>query len=360
MEAVNYKCPCCGAGLEYSALSGKWDCGACQNSFELKTLQEYEKAVEASAEPSRLDFDAYAGSEQAAAPGYVCPSCGAEIQSDGVTAATRCLYCGNPTVLPRELSGAFRPDLVAPFAVTRDRAEDALRKFMRHKPLLPKGFATESRVEEIAGVYIPYWLFDCHSEADISYNATRSHSHREGKYLVTRTDHYLARRRGGVDFENLPVDGSSKFTAEQTESIEPFDLKKAQPFDPAYLSGFLADRYDQDAEACAPRASQRVDESTKSLFQGTVSGYESAVPRSAHVEVQRGRIRYALLPVWLLNSQYKKNTYSFQVNGQTGKISGNLPVSRGKFWAWLLGVAAGATAAALLVMALVMKVGGGL
>ena len=178
--------------------------------------------------------------------------------------------------------------------------------------------------------------------------------------MVTRTDHFLARRKGGVDFENLPVDGSGKFTPEQTESIEPFEFDKARPFDPAYLSGFLADRYDQDAEACSPRASQRVDESARSLFQTTVSGYESAVPRSAHVEVKNGRVRYALLPVWLLNSQYKNKTYSFQVNGQTGKIAGNLPVSRGKFWAWLLGVSVGAAAVALLVIALVMKAGGGI
>nr|MCR5390029.1 hypothetical protein [Lachnospiraceae bacterium] len=37
-----------------------------------------------------------------------------------------------------------------------------------------------------------------------------------------------------------------------------------------------------------------------------------------------------LMPVWMLSTKYNDQVYSFAMNGQTGKVTGNLPIDPGK------------------------------
>jgi len=120
-------------------------------------------------------------------------------------------------------------------------------------------------------------------------------------------------------------------------------------FQTAYLSGFLADKYDVDAEASIARANERIKKSTEEAFASTVQGYTSVVPVSSHIHLQNGRARYALYPVWILNTQWNGQKFTFGINGQTGKIAGDLPMDKNAFWTWLLGVA-GAVAAAVFAL----------
>ena len=115
-------------------------------------------------------------------------------------------------------------------------------------------------------------------------------------------------------------------------------------FQTAYLSGFLADKYDVDDEASIDRANQRIKQSTEDAFRSTVQGYTSVVPVSSTINLQNGRARYALYPVWILNTQWNGQKFTFGINGQTGKIAGDLPMDKSKFWTWLLGIAGAATA----------------
>ena len=168
----------------------------------------------------------------------------------------------------------------------------------------------------------------------------------DSQYRYTETSHYSVTRGGGIGFENVPVDGSTKMDDTLMESIEPFNIADAVDFQTAYLSGFLADKYDVDAEASIDRANQRIKQSTEEAFRSTVQGYTSVVPVNSTINLQNGRARYALYPVWILNTQWNGQKFTFGINGQTGKIAGDLPMDKGKFWTWLLGVAGGATAAA--------------
>ena len=104
------------------------------------------------------------------------------------------------------------------------------------------------------GIYVPFWLFGCDSHANMQYQATKIFSWSDRDYEYTRTDHYLLLRSGDMSFDKVPVDGSAKMADDYMEAIEPYDYSVAQEFDTAYLSGYLADKYDQDAEASKPRA----------------------------------------------------------------------------------------------------------
>lgn len=347
MDVLSYKCPCCSAGLGFSSDRQKMHCDSCGNDFDIEILRQFDEAVNASKEGETLEWEQYhAGSgrgdwEQDEAERmsmYSCPSCGAQIVADENTAATHCVYCGNPTLLASRLSGMFKPDYVIPFKVGKQAAEAALKKFCKRKPLLPKFFLEDSHIEDISGVYVPFWLFDCDTHAGISYNATRVTSWRQGNYQYTKTSHYLIDREGDICFDGVPVDGSSKMDDAYMEAIEPFDYREAVDFQTAYLSGYLADKYDVDAEQSKPRANNRITASTEAKFRQTVVGYSSVTPRSKNISIKSGRIRYTLLPVWMLNTRYKDKVYTFAMNGQTGRFVGELPVSRGRYWAWLGGL----------------------
>lgn len=321
-------------------------CNSCGNTFPVEGLEEASKIhVENTTDEQMAwqipDGRSYDAEENAHLRAYHCQTCGAEIVADDVTAATECVYCGNPTILPGVLQGAYRPDGVLPFKTTKKQAQEAFRNHCKSKKLLPTGFYDNSRLEKITGVYVPFWLFQCEAEADMTYNATRVSVRREGQYEVTRTAHFLLRRGGHVRFRQVPVDGSSKMDDAMMESIEPFDTEAAKDFSIPYLSGYQAQRHDVDAAACQPRANERIRNSVKSIMDGTVMGYTTAIPAKTQIEMEHGKVRQVLMPIWMLNTRWKDQTFTFAMNGQTGQFIGDLPTDMGKFWKWLLGIFGG-------------------
>ena len=141
-------------------------------------------------------------------------------------------------------------------------------------------------------------------------------------------------REGSLGFDNVPVDGSTKMDDALMESIEPFNFAEAVDFRTAYLSGYLADRYDVSSEDSKPRANERIKRSTENAFASTVTGYSTVTPESSSVRFNHGRVKYAFYPVWLLNTTWKGKKYYFAMNGQTGRFVGDLPVDWGAYWKW--------------------------
>ena len=275
---------------------------------------------------------------------YSCPSCGAELICDESTAATACPYCGNPSIVPGQFSGSLKPDYVLPFKLSKDDAVKALKAHYKGKPFLPRQFTNENHVQEIKGVYVPFWMFDGKATGSAQYEATRSRCYTSGDYEVTETDHFDVFREGSIAFEKVPVDASSKMPDDYMDSIEPFDYKELKRFSTAYLPGFLADKYDVSVEDCHERADTRCEGSLVAALGDTVTGYDSCVPVSHDVKLCRGKVHYALLPVWLLCTKWQGKNYLFAMNGQTGKLVGDLPTSAGKFWGTFAAISAVLTA----------------
>ncbi len=348
---LEYKCPCCGGGINFDSASQQMKCPFCGSVFDVETLKSYDEDLKGDGN-EELDWDKYdkdSGNgdwqegEQDAMSTYGCQSCGAQIVADETTAATNCPYCGNPIVMKNRFTGMLRPDYVIPFKLDKEVAKNALKEFIKKKPLLPKFFATENHIEEIKGVYVPFWLFDCDTDAKMRYRATNIATWSDSKYSYTKTDTYSLVREGSMVFEKVPVDGSSQMDDAYMEAIEPFDYSQIVDFQTAYLSGFLTNKYDVDSETSIARANVRIQNSVISCFQDTVQGYCSCVPINTTVNLKKGTIHYALLPVWMLNTKYKNKIYTFAMNGQTGKFVGELPVDKGRYWRYLLSIFAGLT-----------------
>jgi len=346
-QITNYQCPACTGPLQFSSDIGKLKCEYCGSEYEVAYIEQLyaskeETAAAAGTETSwALDMAGSEWSDEEAAQmrAYSCPSCGAQVICDYTTAATACPYCGNPTTVPGNFAGTLKPDFVIPFKLNKEAAMAALAKHYTGKKLLPKTFAAGNRIEEIKGMYVPFWLFSGRSDADIVYDATRVHSHTQGKEEVTVTEHYRVSRRGNLAFEKVPVDGSVKMPDAHMDSIEPYDYSELKPFSSAYLPGYLADKYDVGSEECNKRANDRIRATTEDAFMSTVIGYNSVTTKSSNIAINKGAVNYAFFPVWMLNTKWKGKDFLFAMNGQTGKLIGDLPVDWGKFWLWFACIA---------------------
>ena len=356
---LEYKCPCCGGAIAFDSSVQKMKCPYCDTEFEMDALKAQDEVLKQEQEQTEdMSWDTGAGSDWQ--PGetegmrvYTCKSCGGEIVGDANTGATACPYCGNPVVMSGAFAGALRPDLVIPFKLDKEAAKKAFAKHLQGKRLLPKAFKDQNHIDEVKGIYVPFWLFNAEADADLRYRATRVHTWSDSNYNYTETQYFSVLRSGSLAFDNVPVDGSTKMADDLMESIEPFDLRDAVDFQTAYLAGYLADKYDVTAEESINRANQRIRESTEDAFRGTVKGYATVLPEHSNLRLKNGKAKYALYPVWLLNTTWQGKKYTFAMNGQTGKFVGNLPMDKGAFWKWFWGVTAAVTAAVYGLMWLV-------
>ncbi len=358
---MDYKCPACGGALEFDPALQKMKCPYCDSVFSMEELAAKDEQLNTGAaavqtgpdgEPmnpedaaplpeDQLNWNTDAGSqwgygETEGMRVYVCNSCGGEIVGDETMAATSCPFCGNPTVIMGNFTGALKPDLVIPFKLDKKAAKDALRMHAKSKKMAPKLFSDEQHLDEIKGIYVPYWLFDSSADVKLRFRATRSRAWSDRNYNYVETEEYLVDRGGSMSFEAVPADGSSKMDDTLMESIEPFDVSEAVPFQTAYLAGYLADKYDVTAEQSVERANERIRKTAEMTFAEQVQGYESVRLDSSSIQLRDSKVRYALYPVWLLNTSWKGNKYTFAMNAQTGKFVGDLPVDKGAYWKYLL------------------------
>ena len=347
VSVIEYKCPCCNAGLRFSDDTQQMTCEYCDNTFDLGTVKAFnEDQAQPAAE--QVDWDPTPQSELETGEAdtlkaYQCPSCGGEILTEATTAATFCPYCGNPTIAPSQLSGLLKPDGVIPFKTGKEDAQAAFLKLCKGKKLLPKFFTSQQRIEKITGMYVPFWLYDCDADYSGSYKATRVHTWSDSRYIYTKTDHFLLRRRAKASFSAIPMDGSKKMEDIFMESIEPFDYSQMVDFDMAYLSGYLADKYDIPSEEGESRIRERTDQTISDQLQTSLMGFHTVLPTSRQLHVTHSKAKYVLLPVWILNTRWGGKTYTFAMNGQTGKMTGTLPVSGKRAAGWFAGICAGVT-----------------
>ena len=337
-QLIEYKCPHCGGELEFNSEIQKMKCPYCLSEIEMEALKMYDEELKKE-HTDQMDWEVNSDNrwqedETENMAVYNCNSCGGEIIGDKTMAATKCPYCGNQVVMKGQFTGDLKPDFVIPFKLSKQDAINGLKYHLNGKKLLPKIFKDQNHIDEIKGIYVPFWLFDADVEADVRYKGKKVSHWSSGNYNYTKTSYYAITRKGRIGFERVPVDGSTKMPDDLMESIEPYDFKDAVDFQTAYLAGYLADRYDVDDAQSVNRANSRIKQSTVDNFKSTVTGYTTVTPESSNIIISGGKAKYALYPVWLLNTTYKDKKYTFAMNGQTGKFVGDLPICWASYWKW--------------------------
>ena len=319
---LDHKCNNCGSVLKFNPAIQKWECEFCKSIFTEEQLKKGEE-LNNDATIDRLEKDNH-GMDL-----YICPNCGAQIVADENTSATFCIYCKNTAILKNKLVGEFNPSLIIPFKTTKEDAIKAFVDFSNGKPLIPDVFTSRESIEEIKGIYIPFWLFDYNIYSNVEGTATESTSWTNRSYRYTKTNTYQVEVSGDMNFKRVPVDGSTRFDNAIMNSIEPFDYGELRKFNYSYLSGFFAEKYDVDSNTASYDAVNREVNSAKKELEKKVKHQSFSVTKTEHMERQLN-LDYVLLPVWLLNIKYENELYTFAMNGQTGEMIGNAPIDKKK------------------------------
>jgi DNA-directed RNA polymerase subunit RPC12/RpoP len=320
---LTYKCPNCGGEMAYDNIQKKLVCANCGTTKEVDDIDK------TSSEKWNKDINA-----------FKCESCGAELITNKVTAATFCSFCGASTIISSRLSDIDQPAMVIPFKINKDQTVQAFKKWCRNGLVTPKDFTSADRIEKISGIYVPFWLYDCGANADIQANCTSVRSYRRGDTEYTETSHYIVYRNIDANYIKIPADASEQMEDGLMDKLEPYNYAELTPFKTPYLSGYLAEKYGYTNDEMFPRIQQRVDRYIEDYTRSTINGYSTVMVTNKNINSQKLKADYVLLPVWILNYNYKNKHYTFAMNGQTGKIVGKPPISFYKVatWAFVIGL----------------------
>lgn len=337
-------CKNCGHALVFDPTSQKLVCDACASTFapeeiEAEAMQYREdleavSAEKAYGEKSADTMDCYV---------YTCSECGGEIIINGTEASTTCVYCGNPNVVFSRISKQKRPELVLPFAITKEKAIELVHKKIDKGLFIPKGIK-HFKPECVRGIYIPYWIVN----ADYTNAVVVSGRVRRGKHSVTR---YYG-RAGEMHIKNLPIDASRVLTNESSFRLEPYDLTWLKPFDEDYLAGFYSNVSDVVYGDLRRAALGRANEYFAEEALGDVhDGASNKKIISSHPSIRLDRdMVYAMLPAWFITFRYKGKPNTILVNGQSGKVVCGLPWNKILFYTLLVLTGVIVTVAAFLLL----------
>lgn len=341
MATVSFKCPNCGGGLQFDPAAQNYECEYCLSRF---TQEELEKMVSENQKDAQKTEDS--GEEQASPAGsqaedtagaviYTCPSCGAEIVTDGTTAASFCFYCQNPVILEGRLEGRYQPDHIIPFAIDKERATEIFLDWLKKKKYVPSDFYGLEQIEKMTGVYFPYWMYSCQVEGNLEGEGTRIRVWRTGDLEYTETQKYDICRSGTMPVEHVTRNALKKADKKLVEGVMPFDTRSMKDFSMGFLSGFFAEKRDMEEKEFALEVEKEVKDFAADTLRSSVGQYNSISVRRNEARIQSPKWEYVLFPVWTLTYKEKKtgNIYYFACNGQSGKVCGKLPVDSGKLMA---------------------------
>lgn len=320
---MTYKCPNCNGALEYNPAEDKMQCSHCGNAYFVWELDEntveYHENVPSQSEieeEKKIDFTKehtiYDEPEFIECKIYTCSTCGAELSVSDREVSTYCAYCGQPTIVYNRVDKTQKPKYILPFKITKDEAETAIREKFNKGLFVPskiKNFESE----RVIGIYLPYYLYDVFYFDKLS-------------VIVNKYNHFI---EADCDFIQVCHECSTTVNDELAQDLEPYDLTKLEEFNPIYLSGFYADRFDVLPETL----SDNIFKKCKKMFENEIKNRFHN--REAHLygsnpKYEIKRVEYAFLPVWFMTFRYKNKPYTMMVNGQTGKVVGTIPERKGK------------------------------
>lgn len=319
------QCPNCGGLLKFDVASQQMKCDSCSSLFD-------PYAFEASGAEESTDYDVTI---------FRCPQCGGEITSTDETAAGFCSYCGSSNVLESRISKEKRPQLIIPFKKTKKDCTNAFEKFVKRAIFAPNAYRAAGKADSFRGIYMPYWLYDMSQRGDI--NVACSDSHRSGDYIIT--DHYMMRGKLDCYYNGVSYDASSSFADDISSDIAPYNVKDITKFSPSFLSGYYADIADVGSEVYKNTAIDLARESTYNYLRKSspMSKHSFDTPKEKVKEGFHTNVnvtRSAMFPVWFMSYRTRDRVAYATVNGQTGKVSADVPMSIPKYLVCALVIAA--------------------
>ena len=333
--ADSIKCPNCGGNLIFDADQQMMTCEYCLGRFTAEQLKN-------SVVPDTPD-DSDAGERihrEGAAEHireglgddgvqFICNACGAQVVADKNTSATFCAFCGSPAIISQRMTDEFSPDYILPFRYGKDQAIKKFFDWCKGGRWTPFDFVSQKNIEKLTGLYVPFWLYNVDSDVDVTGEGVHEESHTVGSTTTVTTSYYKVRRHMKLVWKHIPLDGAQRIDDKLMEAIEPFQFKDLKKFDPAYMQGFFAERYDLTGDDLKGRLIGRLKGYITDELHPTFKQYNKGVKvKKDNTVIFEPKMQYGLLPVWFLHYKYNGKDYNFCMNGQTGEVAGVPPVSR--------------------------------
>ena len=316
-----YNCPNCSGNLSFDIASQMLKCEYCDTKLDPYKYQKSQDAEE------RDDFGVTV---------FTCPQCGGEIMATNVTAAGFCTYCGASTILDSRISTEKCPRHIIPFSKTKDDCRDAYSKLVKKAFFAPRQLRDPENLERFRGIYMPYWVYDYKLQGTVGLEGEKSR--RQGDYVIT--DHYALSGEVDAVYDGIAFDASSSFDDTVAAAIAPFRADRFKPFTPSILCGFYADAPDVDSSAYKEKLSEILYDDSIDRLSGVPEFTKNGLKKpdftksslsAIGINVREKPAACAYLPVWFLT--YRKNdrvAYAV-MNGDTGKITADLPIDEKKY-----------------------------
>ncbi len=261
----------------------------------------------------------------------ICGNCGAPLEKvEEYTSALKCSHCGTYIILKERVEGDNRPDLILPFQISRQKAEEALKKEFGRRIFTPASFLSQQSLECMEGSYVPFWLYDYRSLVDYEGKATRVRVYTSGDTEYTETSHYRVVRKLNIDFDKIPADASRRMADDVMDLMEPYEYRALENFTEKYMSGYEGEVVNFGQDELEERAKQKARRDSEELLKDTINGYTTCVAVREDSSLVKAKAYFALLPVWVYRYRFRGEDYIYHVNGQTGKVIGKTPTDKGK------------------------------
>lgn len=351
------KCPKCGStDISVNSINGHLRCNFCRYEFELEKITGMQEDI------SKLTGQVMTSGTQdivADANDIVtlkCSSCGAEVVIDTASAVqARCHWCRNTLSINEQIPNGSIPDVVLPFAVSKEDAKSQIEKFVGKRKFFahPK-FIKEFTTENIMGVYFPYMVIDVNAHSTLigqGEHKVRQYTRKEGDKNVTYYDAelYNVERDFDIAIEGLTVESSIDKLDKQAKdkttnvinAIMPFDIENCVKYNATYLKGYTSEKRDTNVEQLKPLAESQAKDIAKFAANDTLKDYDRGVAWSTEQMTIKGeQWKAAYFPVWLYSYQQekgdKKILHYVAVNARTKETMGSVPIHMPK----LIGISA--------------------
>ena len=307
-----FDCPSCGAILMFDPETGMLKCESCNNLYESGQLNEKTGCHTKREQDNSIDT--------IECNIYSCTACGAEIIVNDVESSTFCSYCGRPTLIFSRIDNAKKPQYILPFTVTKERAASLIKDNFAKGELVPEEIRNLN-VEQIRGIYIPYWLFDIHYEDEQLLQGSIT----DGKN--TRTYKYF--RRAESNYSQIAIEASLRLNDTVSRKLNPYHTAYLKPFSTDYLSGFYSDMFDVSIDKLEGQAILRAQNTfDNEIRRSVVASNVKTLKKNPKFEITD--LNYALFPAWFFTFRSEGKPYTLLVNGQTEKVVGNAPFDKKK------------------------------
>ncbi|WP_033289085.1 hypothetical protein [Amycolatopsis jejuensis] len=331
VAAATYPCGGCGARLEFAPGSTVMQCPYCGFRQEITTgdrqIREipFAELVNLARKPVG-SIGKYV---------FACRRCAARTETNET--ASRCQFCGAPLVIDATASGQLVPEGVLPFAVDRGAVSTNLKKWTSSRWFAPTALKKVTTAESTKSTYLPHWTYD--SQTRSVYTGARGEYYyvTETYYVngerktrqVRHTRWYPARGRVERAFDDVLVPGSTRLPLPELDKLAPWPLAEAAPYQPQFLAGHFALRYDIEAESGFEEAKNRMAPVIADDCRADIGG-DTQQLTSVDTQHQNVTFKLMLLPVWVASYVYGGRNWQILVNGRTGEIHGERPWSKVK------------------------------